>query len=351
MARIKKDFSPEELRVVGQKPGRMPLDLYNTPISYRENINMTYFDKDQYWVPSFSELGSVQSTLYATKLSRPGADNDGMVDVFGAKWKWVPSAGGAITEGGSPIFTDANEWKDKITIPDVDTWDWEADLADKPADARFSNQFTFLNGFWFERLITLMDFENAAMALVDEDQQDAVIEIFEAMTDMGIKIVDNICKYAPYIDGFSIHDDWGAQRSPFFSDEIARKLFLPFMKELVGHIHSKGRYATIHSCGHIEDRLPIFVEAGLDGWQPQNANDIHKMYDLYGDKLVIEAWPEAFDPADEKAAKQAARDFVDYFCKPGKPIMLGYNAGAALSSKVFKEELYEYSRKHYLNMK
>ncbi len=350
---LQKDFSPEEMKVVDEKAGfmgRAGLPLYNTPISYRDNFNAIYTDRDQLWIATFQETSGIQSKLYAMNFSRPGPDNDGMVDVFGAKWKWVASAGGSITAGGKPIFTDANEWKEKITIPDVDSWDWESDLAEagKNVDKRFSSQFTLLNGFWFERLITLMDFENAAMALVDEEQQDAVIELFEAMTDLACKIVDKICQYVPSIDGFSVHDDWGSQRSPFFSEAIARKIFLPSMKKLADHVHSKGRYLTIHSCGHVEERVNIFIEAGIDGWQMQNMNDVKKLFEDYGDKIVFEAWPDEFDVNDEEAARKAAKDFAEFYCKPGKSVIIGYGGSAALGCKAFTEALYEYSRKAYL---
>jgi len=81
----------------------------------------------------------------------------------------------------------------------------------------------------------------------------------------------------------------------------------------------------------------------------QTCNDIHKLYEEFGDKICLDVWPEKFDPTDERAAVQAARDYVDFFCKKGKPAMLGYNSGEALRNPIFTEELYTYSRKHYLN--
>ncbi len=208
---------------------------------------------------------------------------------------------------------------------------------------------TSTNGFWFERLISLMDFMNAAMALVDEDQTDSLHELFEATTQLACDMVDKICEYWPCVDGFVIHDDWGRQRGPFFSDEIARNLFLPHMQKLVGHIHNKGRYCSMHSCGHIEARLPVLIDAGLDTWEMQaNANDIFKLYEDYGDKIILQVTIPDFDPNDEKAAVQAARDYVNHFCEPGKPTILsGRNC---MTNKVFAEEVYECSRKHYLSL-
>ena len=78
-----------------------------------------------------------------------------------------------------------------------------------------------------------------------------------------------------------------------------------------------------------------------------NANHIHKLYEEVGDKIVLQVAIPEFDLNDEKAAVKAARDYVDTFCKPGKPTML--IARDALTNLVFAEEVYSYSRKHYLN--
>jgi len=320
------------------------MDIYDTPVTYRENFIAHYCSKEPWFVASNMDTVSMRSSGYQKNLSRPFFEDS--VDCFGVPWKWVKSAGGAITPGGNPVFDDANEWRDKISIPDIDNWNWEED-AKAPLDPEFALTFTFLNGFWFERLISLMDFENAAMALVDPDQTDAIKDLFESMTDLGIKLVDKFCEYWPRIDGFQLHDDWGSQKNPFFSENVARTLFLPYMKELVSHIHSKGRFVTIHSCGHVEDRIGIFIEAGIDGWQLQNMNDIKKLYDEVGDKIVLEAWPDPFDINDEKASIEAARGFVDRFCKSGKTVLLGNGFPEAMKSKVFLEELYSYSRKHF----
>ncbi len=347
MYKRKPVFSKKELSVIDEKKNfwGQTLKLRNIPVSYRENMIAHYTSKEPWFVAANYETVSPTVGGYNKDLSRPFKTDS--VDCFGVKWKWVETVGGSITPGGEPVFVDANEWKDKIKMPDINSWNWEEDAKDIP-DLRFYNNYTLLNGFWFERLVSLMDFDNAAVALIDPDQKKAVKELFEALTDLAVSIVNKMVEYFPSLDGFCIHDDWGSQRSPFFSDEVAREMFLPYMKELVGHIHSVGRCATIHSCGHVEDRVCIFIEAGLDGWQLQEMNNVRKLYEEFGDKMVFEAWPDDFDPNDEKQAVQAARDFTDFFCKPGKTAILSHVNPAAFASEVFLEELYEYSRKHFL---
>lgn len=347
MAYIRKpEFSPRELEIVDSKTSMFggEYKMFNTPISYRENYIAHYASKEPWYAAVHSESVSMSSPDYQNNLSRPYKKD--MVDCFGVQWKWVEEVGGSITPGGNPVFADANEWRDKIKMPDIDSWGWE-EAAKAIPDNRFACNFTLLNGFWFERLISLMDFENAAIALVDDDQKDAIKDLFEELTNLGIRLVDKFCEYWPCIDFFTLHDDWGSQKAPFFSDEVAREMFLPYMKELVSHIHSKGRFVTLHSCGHVEDRIDIFIESGLDGWQGQKMNDIRGLYEAYGDKIVLEAWPKDFDVNDDAAAIESAKDYVDFFCNPGKTALLGYNCGDALKSEAFRATLYEYSRKKF----
>ncbi|MCL2137572.1 MAG: methyltransferase [Coriobacteriia bacterium] len=342
-------YSPNERNVIDERPGWFggpPIPVYNTPVLPRQNACALYFDRQPYWISTSSDIAFSIPDLYNEKLGR--APNN--TDVFNRYWEFVEMVGGSITHGGNPLFTDVNEWKDKVTIPNVDDWDWAKAVEDTKPDRTLSMMPSLVNGFWFERLISFMDFEHAAVALIDEDQHDAIIELFTAMTDLAIKVVDKLFEYFPGIDGVNIHDDWGSQQAPFFSEEVARKLFFPFMKELNDHIHSKGRYTSLHSCGHNESRIELFIEAGYDEWSPQPMNDTQALYEKYGDKIILSIYPDPLAPdAADDDYRQAARDYVDRFCQPGKPSTLGFSPLAA--NPAFAEELYIYSRKHYANMK
>ncbi len=346
--RKKTPFSERELVVIDEKKSmRGSIPIFNTPISYRENARSLFWDKKPMWAVTANDMGSINCQLYNEHLSRinqPG----GNIDDFGVQWVFVEQVGGTISQEGRPRFTDANDWKKGIKIPDVNEWDWAADADAHPADTRFLVNMTPVNGFGFERLISLMDFMNAAMALVDEDQRDSLKEYMDAMADLGIAVVDKVVEYWPCVDGFTLHDDWGSQKDPFFSDEIARDVFLPGMKKLVSHMHELGRYCQLHSCGHTEDRVDVFIEAGIDTWQMQTMNDWDKLYKEVGDKIVIQIPVDEFpfDYSDDEQARAAARYYVDHYCEPGKPSMVV--AKVAFTSRAFLEELYRYSRLHYL---
>jgi hypothetical protein len=339
-------YVPNELRVIDTLTGFFGpgQPLRNTPVTPRENISALYFDKHPYWLPLPGESSMILPGIYNDQLGRGGPA--GIRDVFGIEWEWVQSAGGSIVRPGVPFLQNANEWKDKIKIPDIDAWDWAAEAAKTKCDCRVSTVVTLVNGFWFERLVSFMDFAPAAMALIDDDQKDAVKELFAEMTNLACRLVDKFCEYWPSLDGFNIHDDWAAQRAPFFSQAVGYELFVPYMKALNDHIHSKGRYATLHSCGRGETRVQCFIDSGFDGWDPQAMNDTHKLFDTVGDKICLSVVPEPYDPlsANEKEQRRRGREFAERFSIPGKPAQLGYYGGAALTP-AFTEEAYIQSRK------
>jgi hypothetical protein len=339
-------YEPNELRVIDTLPGFFGpgQPLRDTPVSPRENIAALFFDKHPYWLPMPGDSSMILPSIYNDRLGRGGPA--GITDVFGIEWEWVASAGGSIVRPGEPFLKDANEWKDKVKIPDIDAWDWASEVPKTKLDGRVSTAITLVNGFLFERLVSFMDFAPAAVALIDDDQKDAVKSLFEAMTDLAIKLVDKFCAYWPAVDGFNIHDDWAAQKAPFFSNEVAYELFVPYMKALNDHIHAKGRYVTLHSCGHGEDRVRCFIDAGFDGWDPQVMNNTHKLWEDVGDQICISVVPEQFDPASTTEDEQRRRgtEFAGRFSKPGRPAQLGYYGGAALTP-AFTEAVYIQSRK------
>ncbi|MFZ7120136.1 MAG: uroporphyrinogen decarboxylase family protein [Eubacteriaceae bacterium] len=354
-------FNEKELKVVSEIPGFLPempsTPIYDFPVSPKEAFKLT-MEKDPIWLIAGIgvEMGIFSPRIMPDNIARalvfevePLAPEDfGGKDMFGIEWEYIPIAQGSMVKPGNPFLEDANEWYDKVVWPDINSWDWEGSAR---KNKEFLNQGkwispTILNGY-YERLISFMDFDGAIMALIDEDQKKAVKDLFEKLTDLYIEIVDKMVEYYN-VDGINVHDDWGSQRAPFFSPATAMEMIVPAMKRLTDHIHSKGLYADLHSCGHLELQVPSIIAAGWDSWNPQAMNDTHMLYEKYGDQIVIGAIPDTFDPmtTPEDEQRAAAAKFVDEFCKPGKPSMFNMY-GAGVMSPAYREELYKRSRIKY----
>ena len=356
-------FDPKELEVVKIEPAtaRTPeREIYNYPVSQRDAVIALYEHKPVWQVTCFEITSFNPRTIpdnwargmIREKMPFDKATMAGGLDMFGVNWVYVPVAGGSMEDDSQPfILEDANDWRECIKFPDVDSWGWEEcakDIGDWLDNGTF-NQTTLFTG-WFERLISFMGFEEAALALIDEDQEDALKELFLALSDCYNDIIDHVIEYFPLVDGFCTHDDWGSQAAPFFSFDTCRELIVPAMKKVVDHVHSKGRYIELHSCGnHGLVQMPNIIEAGYDAWCPQLMNDIDTLWREYGDKILLPPLlPAEYSPdLPEEEQIRLADEYVEKYCTtPGRPSWINFNQ-RGLITPAFGKELYKKSREAY----
>lgn len=352
-------FDTKELTVVKEETDRRgtKTPIYNHPITMRENYLRTILEKDPVWIPlgvdttAFcpSVIPDNHARAYVIEANMVPPCEDGYVkDMFGVEWRYVPEAGGSMERTDVPhLMEDVNDWEKVIKFPDVDSWDWEAS---SEANRGYlgkdkANLAWEINGWWFERLISFMGFENAVMALIDDDQKSAVHALFEKTTDLGCRIIDKVVEYYDDVDGFTVHDDWGSQRNPFFSFDTAQEMIVPYMKKLTDHIHSKGLVADLHSCGATHKRTQCFIDAGWDSWRPQPMNDTLAMFDEFGDKICLGVVPEKYDPEKTTADEQRELGiaFARRICVPGKTAFVSLSA-APMMTDAFREGCYKESR-------
>ncbi|NLO47211.1 MAG: methyltransferase [Clostridiales bacterium] len=341
-------------------PGLPPTQEFTYPVSQREGVIATY-QREPIWLIAGSEVSYFAPKVHPDNVARATVmDGSGMLaqtdgpDMFGVEWEFVPAAGGSMVRPGNPMLKDANDWESVIKFPDIGKWDWAGSKAENKAHLSKGKFYSMwqLNGF-FERLISFMEFENAAYALIDEDQQDAVKALFDKLADFYITLFDESLKHFPQVDGFFIHDDWGSQRAPFFSPAVAEEMLVPAMKKVTDYIHSRGRYAELHSCGHLALQVPNMIKAGWDLWCPQILNDTHEIFDLYGDKIIIGVAPtgptSVFTmpkPGSEAEDIAAAESFTERFCRKDKPIVFNMYSSMMLSP-AYRSALYKASRLKY----
>ena len=117
-----KPFSPDELTVRDSFiNGRgMSVDLYQTPITPKENMLRLYEGKTPMWIPHPNEMMSLKIDCDPENVAR---SQTGGIDGFGVEWVWEGL--GAMVRPGSPKVPDINEWEKYITVPNPDDWDWE----------------------------------------------------------------------------------------------------------------------------------------------------------------------------------------------------------------------------------
>lgn len=286
-------FSEKELNSNGTYPGPGNIPKLNSPITPKENFIRALKRENPLWVPCMTDQITFNPSIYPDNVARafvvqqePYIEKGGK-DIFEIEWKYIPVAGGSMVKPGKPMLEDISEWKNTIKFPNIDSWDWQG-CAENNKNYLDSDRFMCMwifNGF-FERLISFMDFENAAVALIDEDQKDDVNELFQELVDFYKSLIDKFVDYF-HPDMIYFHDDWGSQRAPFFSLEVCREMLVPYLKQIVGHCHDRGVFFELHCCGKNESIVPAMVESGVDIWGGQAIVDKKYVIENYGDKLMV----------------------------------------------------------------
>lgn len=250
---------------------------------------------------------------------------------------------------GAPLLDDAEEWESVIEFPTFDDAAWEASRARAEAFYRdqngveFARKTTIFTGF-FERLISWMDFENAAVALIDDDQKDSVHAMFDRLADLYLSLVDRFKDYWN-IDVVELHDDWGSQNSTLVSEETLREMVLPHLKRVIDRVHERGMLFELHSCGKIENLVPLMIDAGVDNWMGQTINEKLELVREYGDRIVIDVEaPELGADATDEEVRAAAEAFARDFFIPGKPCSLSVYSACQSNPPLMTDELYRLSR-------
>ena len=359
-------FQESEMKVIAEAPVPFSTDtlqIYDWPVNGREAVRLAY-QRKPVWQLGMAGPESMMfmPAIFPDNIAR-GMVVDASVfsgkqyewggkDMFGIDWVYVPTVGGSMVKPGNPFVDDANDIAGKVQWPDVDSWDWETSAKENEMllNCGKSINLTIFTG-WFERLISFMDFEGAALAMIDEDQQDAVKYFFDKLSDLYIDILAHVFKYYPTIDIISIHDDWGGQMETFFAPSVAEEMIVPYMRKVTDFIHKNGRFADLHSCGQNFQQVPNFIKAGWDSWLPQALNDIDKIYELYGDKILIGTMPRNADKTSEADQRLAAQEYVDRCCRKDKPSLLNANYMLFIDNPphtpVMWEEMYRCSRQSY----
>lgn len=356
MERVK--YDPKEFigEFVEDRFGKAP--VFHTPVTPQENYLAMFAGKNPLWMPLTSDCKGLDPRLDPDNIARGfvfDAEEPydrakyGGPDMFGVEWVFVPVVGGSMVKPGTPLMEDANDWRDLIKFPDVNSWDWEGAVKGNAkwfeTNKDYVKGITFLNGTGYERLISFMDFQGAAMSLIDEDQVDAVKELLNEIYErVYVPYIDNVHKYWPEMKKITLHDDWGSQRAPFFSLDVAREIFVPIYKKFTDRVKSYGMVVELHSCGKNDLLVPAYIESGFQTWNGMYMNDKRNLFEQYGDKFIFGVDPPDISN-DMNASREdlhaAAKEFCEFYIRDGKCHVVG---NCMRRNPIFIEEVYKISR-------
>ncbi len=335
----------------------IPYDDGHLPVTPLENYSMLLRGETPLWIPTASDEVTIYPRISPDNLAfgiisdapTETPDRKGGPDMFGVEWVFVEMVGGSMPVEGPPLLEDANEWPEKVKFPNLDDWDWEGNSAKlRPLMPANKMKIVDICCGLFERLISFMDFAGAAVAVIDDEQKDAVHALFSKLCDLYDDMIDRYQKYYG-VDMIMFHDDWGSQRAPFFSLATCREMLVPYLKRVVESAHKRGMWFYFHSCGKNEMMVPAMLEAGVDLWKPQPMNDHAMLLETYDGKLVF---PGRFDEPDpnaspEKAYEDAKAVLARFKGHKNVTISLPPFFNNAPAMPLYAKAFYELSREQY----
>jgi uroporphyrinogen decarboxylase len=165
---------------------------------------------------------------------------------------------------------------------------WDA-VRDSNRAAREAGLFChFSCGPGFTKVCDMVGPARLMMAMVDDPEwvKDMALtdgrlcaEIAEAMIDRGFEF-----------DAGWVFDDLGYKGKGFMSVGMYREMFWPGHKVICDVFKSRGLPMLLHSCGYVEEYIPLFLEAGFDVLQPLEVKagmDLVRLKREWGDRLAF----------------------------------------------------------------
>lgn len=315
--------------------------------TYRENMFRLMSHEKPYWIPVAFENNVIIPDVV---LERP-ALNKGGKDWFGVEWQYVENIHAPSTVPGFTLFEEADEWREAVQFPDLEKIDWEGNskLLCKELNPDKANAFVLFNGC-FERLHSLMGFENALCAMITDS--DEIADLFNAIADFKIALIDKLITYYP-VDTIVYHDDWGTNNNTFFSNDTFEELLFEPTKRIVDFVHSKGKFFTLHCCGRVEKLIPYMLKLGVDSWESaqMNINNLPAIREQVGNRLSMETIimnDTLMDPnAGEEKVRAAVRNILETLAGTGPLIITRLNQCAYENMYWVYDEFYKISNSIY----
>ena len=97
---------------------------------------------------------------------------------------------------------------------------------------------------------------------------DWIHDFCRVYTDFYIVHLQALIEEAGPPDGARLCEDLGFKERLFCSPSMLAELVFPYYREIVDFYHSHDVPVLLHSCGYVEEALPLIEEAGFDGLDP-----------------------------------------------------------------------------------
>ncbi|MFI4911581.1 MAG: uroporphyrinogen decarboxylase family protein [Sedimentisphaeraceae bacterium JB056] len=190
---------------------------------------------------------------------------------------------------------------------------------------------------FIERFEMLRGFDNALIDFYTEPEK--TNKLLDMVLEFKLGLIEETAKrFGDRVNGFFMTDDWGTQENTYISVDLFKEYFYDRYKILTDAMHSHGYHFILHSCGKINQFVPVFAEIGIDMLnmgQPK-CYGIEELGEIARGKIAFLATCDiqaTLPKGDPDEIKQEALDLVKNWSTPeGGFVVFNYGDPEAIGS-------------------
>jgi len=173
---------------------------------------------------------------------------------------------GIIGEVKNPLITSYESDLDKVRPPD--SWIGVVDGVNEACGQTDCFMLSLPGVNPFERMQWIRGPENLLMDLME--QPPGFFQLRDRVHRWNLAMIDSWAQTD--VDAIGWSDDWGTQRATLISPALWRELFKPLYLDYIERIHAAGKFAFMHSDGHIFEIYEDLIELGVDAINTANSS-------------------------------------------------------------------------------
>jgi hypothetical protein len=282
----------------------------------REIVRRTVdFDHPERLAHSFPEsdfilTGGRCAEYFTTDWELVGKNRWERRDLWGNIWRRVdPTSSGEVAV---PVLKNIQD-ADSYTFPDFSRpEDYEPVRQDR-AESPDKWLVGGIPGFIFSIARKMFSLEEYLVYLLTE--KESIHRFHDKIEAMILPAVVQLAEAG--VDSIFFCEDWGTQTGPLVGPKTWREEFFPRFQRLCDTAHNAGIKVFMHSCGCINQLMPMMIEAGIDAFQfdQPGLHGIDILADYQKDAKVTFWSPvdiqKTLPLKDEKVIRAKAREMVD----------------------------------------
>lgn len=295
-------------------------------ITARENYLIAFHGGKPHWVPDyFNDTFSINLTSKLETKIRPDGRTEDFLGVI-----YSGNQYGIMPDTSHVAWKEVSDWRN-YKFPDVDSLDWEAERewVKKHRDPNKALEINFGNFGMFLQLVNAMGWEEGLCALYEDPEE--VKAFNQAYTNFLLDCIDHMAEYYEP-DSALYTEDNASKQGPFFSREIFRDVYRPYLQQIIDRLHYHNIGVHFHHCADMGYLLEEYLEMGVQcihNAMPCASLDTFR--EKHGSKIaIVGAWDSrdlvGKPDCTEEEMRATVREAFDKYAPQGGYIFTGFAA-------------------------